>query len=102
MCSSDLDPNISSETLFEKMELNFSKELSELWEINMFKQQKSTINDINKIICNSLTEIQLKQIDEDIKECVTLINNSPDVSPELYARYQHLIQERTSLLQEKE
>ncbi len=96
------DPNISSEILFEKMELNFSKELSELWEINMFKQQKSTISDINKIIYNSLVEIQLKQIDEDIKECITSINNSPDVSQELYARYQHLIHERSSLLQEKE
>ena len=67
----------------------------------MFKQQKSTINDIKKIIDNSLIEIQLKQIDNEIKECIKLINTSFP-SGEVYVRYQHLIKERSALLQKKE
>lgn len=96
------DEELDSERLIEKLKLNFAAEIGDLWEINMYKSQKSTLPSLKAEINNGLLEIQLKQIDIELKECMTLINEKPENSEEIYARYKQLIKERDSLILTKE
>ena len=89
-----LDSNI----LLEKLKLNFKTEMENLWELNMYKLQKTSLPDLKNEINESLKEIQLKQINNDIKECMTLIKNNPSGSEETYARYQKLLEEKNKFL----
>ena len=89
-----LDSNI----LLEKLKLNFKTEMENLWELNMYKLQKTSLPDLKNEIDESLKEIQLKQINNDIKECMTLIKNNPSGSEETYARYQKLLEEKNKFL----
>ena len=90
--------NLDSDMLFEKLKLNFESEMENLWELNMYKLQKTSLSDLKKEIDDGLKEIQLKQIDNDIKECMTLIKNNPSNSEETYARYQKLLEEKNKFL----
>ena len=96
------DDELDSERLIEKLKLNFAAEIGDLWEINMYKSQKSTLPSLKAEINNGLLEIQLKQIDIELKECMTLISEKPENSEEIYARYKQLIKERDSLILTKE
>lgn len=96
------DEELDSERLIEKLKLNFAAEIGDLWEINMYKSQKSTLPSLKAEINNGLLEIQLKQIDIELKECMTLISEKPENSEEIYARYKQLIKERNSLILTKE
>ena len=96
------DEELDSERLIEKLKLNFAAEIGDLWEINMYKSQKSTLPSLKAEINNGLLEIQLKQIDIELKECMTLISEKPENSEEIYARYKQLIKERNSLISTKE
>lgn len=89
-----LDSNI----LLEKLKLNFKTEMENLWELNMYKLQKTSLPDLKNEINESLKEIQLKQINNDIKECMTLIKNNSSGSEETYARYQKLLEEKNKFL----
>ena len=93
------DTNLDSEILLEKLQLNFMAEMNGLWELNMYKIQKTALTDVRTELDNGLTEIQLKQIDIDIKECATLMKTPSINSENIYERYQHLIRERNELLQ---
>lgn len=93
------DSNLDSDILLEKLKLNFAAQMDELWELNMYKMQKTSIFDVRTELDNGLIEIQLKQIDNDIKECITLMKNPAIDSESTYARYQQLIKERNKLLQ---
>ena len=86
------------ENLIGKLKLNYPKEIENLWELGMYKQQNITIPDLKKEIDSGLTEIQLKQLDEEIRQCVTLMKNNSPQAEENYARYQQLIKERNALL----
>ena len=96
------DENFDSEQLIEKLKLNFAAEIGDLWEINMYKSQKSTLPSLKAEIDNGLLEIQLKQIDSELKECTTLMSGQPENSAEIYARYQQLIKERNNLILARE
>ena len=96
------DEELDSERLIEKLKLNFAAEIGDLWEINMYKSQKSTLPSLKAEINNGLLEIQLKQIDIELKECMTLISEKPENSEEIYVRYRQLIKERNSLILTKE
>jgi len=87
-----------SDNLLEKIKLNYRKEMENLWELGMYKMQKPTIPDLKKEINSGLTEIQLKQLDEEIKQCSTLMKSSPKDTEECYTRYRQLIKERNALL----
>lgn len=93
------DTNLDSEILLEKLQLNFLAEIDGLWELNMYKIQKTALTDVRTELDKGLIEIQLKQIDIDIKECITSMKNPSINSENIYERYQHLIQERNELLQ---
>lgn len=96
-CASE-DEHLDSERLLEKLKLNFSAEVGELWELNMYRSQKTSIADIRNEISNCLSEIELKQLDTEIKECISLMNGNTEKSEEYYLRYQQLIKERNVLI----
>lgn len=96
------DEHLDSETLIEKLKLNFAAEIGDLWEINMYKSQKSTLPGLKAEIDNGLLEIQLKQIDAELKECMSLMTQQPENSADIYARYQQLLKERNTLILAKE
>lgn len=93
------DNTTDSDTLVEKLRLNFSKDIDELWEYNMYKMQKTDLPDLREEITDSLKEIQLKQLDKEIKECFTLLKSQPENSEETYTRYKQLIVERDKFLE---
>ena len=96
------DEHLDSETLIEKLKLNFAAEIGDLWEINMYKSQKSTLPGLKAEIDNGLLEIQLKQIDAELKEYMSLMTQQPENSADIYARYQQLLKERNTLILAKE
>ena len=95
------DEHLDSDILLEKVKLNFVGEIGDLWELNMYRQQKVSMQELNSQINNNLQTIQLKQIDIDIKECIALMQKQPDNLDELNLRYQQLIKERNTLLAEQ-
>lgn len=96
------DEQLDCERLIEKLKLNYAAEIGDLWELNMYKSQKSTLPSLKAEIDNGLLEIQLKQIDSELKECTALMSKQPENSKEIYTRYQQLIKERNSLILAKE
>jgi DNA primase len=92
------DGHLDSDILLEKIKLNFIGEIGDLWELNMYRQQKLSMQDLNTQINNCLVAIQLKQIDTDIKECMTLMQNNPADLEEINNRYQQLLKERNALI----
>ncbi|MBQ9035748.1 MAG: DNA primase [Alphaproteobacteria bacterium] len=95
------DEHLDSDILLEKVKLNFVGEIGDLWELNMYRQQKVSMQELNFQINNNLQTIQLKQIDIDIKECIALMQKQPDNLEELNLRYQQLLKERNALLAEQ-
>lgn len=96
------DNSIDSDILIEKLKLNFENEIKNLWELNMYKLQKTDFLDLKTEINEGLKEIQLKQIDKEIKECITLIKQAPENANENYARYKQLLIERNKFLTTEE
>ena len=94
------DAPLDSEILLEKVRLNFADAVGDLWELNMYRQQKTSMLDLKQQIDSSLQNIQLKQIDIDIKDCVKQMESQPDNLEELSERYARLIKERNTLLAE--
>ena len=93
--------NISdSDILLDRLKLNYSAEINKLWEFDMYKAQKTPLYELKKEIDVCLTEIQIKQIEKEIKECIELMEKSTDNSNNLYKRYQQLQAERNNLIQE--
>ena len=94
--------NLDSEMLIEKLKLNFKPEIKNLWELNMYRLQKTDERDLKHEISEGLKEIQLKQLNIDINECMTLIKNNPQDEKEIMNRYQQLTAERDKILQSVE
>ena len=92
------DEHLDSDILLEKIKLNFIGEIGDLWELNMYRQQKLSMQELNTQINSCLIAIQLKQIDADIKECMTLMQNNPADLEEINTRYQQLVKERNALI----
>ncbi len=96
------EEHIDSERIIAQVKLNFAEALGGLWEINMYRQQKLALPDLAEQIDTSLLNIQLKQIDSDIKECVAQMQKQPSNLDELSEKYQQLVQEKKRLLAEHE
>ena len=92
------EKSTDSDILVEKLRLNFATEVDELWEFNMYKMQKISLPELKAEIDDSLKEIQLKQIDSEIKECTSLLKTQPENAEEIYTRYKQLIIERNKFL----
>lgn len=90
------------EILIEKIKLNYSNFIEELWELNMYKSQKTGMIDLKEEIDKGLLGIQLKQIDIDIRNCVNIMNKQTDDYEDIYYRYQQLIKERNKMISDTE
>ena len=91
--------HLDSEILIEKLKLNYKSEIENLWELDMYRLQKTDERDLKHEISEGLKNIQLKQIDIDIKECMTLMKNNPSEAEDAMKRYQQLNVERNKILQ---
>ena len=87
-----------SDNLCQHLKLNYATEVENLWELEMYKSQNTSVMDLKKEIDSGLREIQLKQLDEEINKCISLMKNNPQNTNELYKQYQQLIKERNTLL----
>ena len=92
----------NSEILIEKIKLNYNDFIKELWELNMYKSQKTSMVDLKEEIDKGLLGIQLKQIDIDIRNCINSMNKQTDDYEDIYHRYQQLIRERNRMISDTE
>lgn len=91
---------LSSEQLTEQLEkMGYSPELSNLWEIEMLKSQKPFINDLRHQIGALMAAVQIKQLEQDMRECKLKLEN-PEASDEEYQHYLFLKNEYDQLLKE--
>ena len=90
-----------SDIFVEKIKLNYPQEIDKLWELKMYHTQKTPISDIKKEIDSGLKEIQLKQIEKELKECITLINHHPENVNSIEERYRYLLNEKNKLLNDE-
>ena len=95
----DDDEEIQSDGLCKLLqEKGLEKDLAALWELEMFRQQNPYINKIREEIDTKIIEVQIKQLDNEIKECLRIIQVSESFPEEAYQRYESLKKEKESLL----
>lgn len=93
---------ISCAALYEKLqEENYHKYIDGLWEVRMIKQQEPYLPKLRAEIDNAIIEMQLLQLEKDIRECLRSIETSESFPKEVYERYEMLKKERQILLSEK-
>lgn len=80
---------------------NFDKTIFSLWELKMLKQQNPLIIKVREEINNKILEMQLGQIEKDIKECLRIMETSESFPNDVFERYEMLKKDRQSLLTEK-
>lgn len=96
--AADDTEGMESSTLIQKLEDNgFKKELNSLWELKMFGQQKPMINVVRLEIDNKILEVQLRQLENEIRECLNCIETSDSFPDDVYERYQSLKKEKQAL-----
>ncbi len=79
-------------------ERGFAKDLAELWELNMFKQQNPYLPKIRSEIDTKIIEVQLKQLENEIRECLRVIQTSESFPEDVYKHYESLKKEKEALL----
>lgn len=79
-------------------ELGFERELANLWELAMLRQQKPYIGKLRAEINTKIAEVQLNQLENEIKECLRIMQTSESFPEEVYNRYETLKKEKISLL----
>ena len=99
--SHDFD-HISAEDLWEELKKQgLDKFALSLWELKMLKQQNLGILRLREELNNKILEMQLGQIEKEIKECVFKMENSESFADELYEKLENLKKDRQNLLAEK-
>lgn len=94
--------DLNSETIMgELTSSDFGKIVSSLWEIKMLRQQNPFVTKVREEIRNKILEMQLGQIEKDIKECLRIMETSESFSDDIYERYEMLKKDRQALLEEK-
>ena len=92
--------SLTSEEFCEKLkQQGMAKILAALWELKMFKLQKPMLNTLRKEIETKMLEVQVRQLDGEIKECLNKLSNAESFSEEDYAYYQNLKKERQALIE---
>ncbi len=79
-------------------EKGFAKDINSLWELKMFHQQKPMQNLIRQEIDTKILEVQLRQLENEIKECLNTIETSESFPDAVYERYNTLKKEKLALL----
>lgn len=90
---------VTSDLLYKELEqAGFKKELASLWEIQMLREQKPLVSKLRQEIDLKIEEVQLNQLENEIKECLRIIQTSESFSEEIYNRYETLKKEKNILL----
>jgi len=93
---------LSAESMINELNSSdFGKIVSSLWELKMLKQQNHFITKVREEIHNKILEMQLGQIEKDIKECLRAMETAESFSDDVYERYEMLKKDRQALLNEK-
>ena len=82
----------------ELSEAGFEKELANLWELEMLRQQKPFVGKLKIEINTKIAEVQLNQLENEIKECLRIMQTSESFPEDVYNRYETLKKEKNSLL----
>lgn len=82
----------------ELSEAGFDKELANLWELEMLRQQKPFVGKLKIEINTKIAEVQLNQLENEIKECLRIMQTSESFPEDVYNRYETLKKEKNSLL----
>lgn len=94
--------HISAEELWEELKKQgLDKFALSLWELKMLKQQNLGILRLRDELNNKILEMQLGEIEKEIKECVFKMENSESFTDELYEKLENLKKDRQNLLAEK-
>lgn len=94
--------DISSADLYEILkEKGFADYLAKLWEIKMIRGQNPDIRKLRKEINTKILEMQLQQLEKEIKECLRNLEASESFSESLFEHYNMLKKEREMLLKER-
>lgn len=73
-----------------------------LWEVKMLRQQNPDLRKLRHDIDNKILEMQLRQLENEIKECLREIETAESFPNETYRRYEMLKKERETLLAEQQ
>ena len=93
------DVELKSEDVCKALQdKGLGKELAALWELEMFRQQNPYINKIREEIDTKIIEVQLKQLENEIKECLRIMQVSESLPEDVYLRYESLKKEKETLL----
>ena len=94
----DFDSKKMCDILIEK---GFKSALSGLWELKMFRIQKPMESNLRADIETKLTEVQIRQLEIEIRDCLTKMENDDSLSEDDYNLYQNLKKERQALIDAK-
>ena len=95
-------PDLDNAALSERLSDPESRSLlNNLWEVRMIKQQDMYLPKLRTEIDNTILEMQLLQLENDIKGCLRCIETSESFPQEIYERYEMLKKEYGLLLSEK-
>ncbi len=75
-------------------------EVGSLWEFKMLRMQKTPVLKLREEINTKIAEVQLKMLDNEMKECLKEIDNAPSFPDEVFKRYESLKKEKETILQE--
>ena len=90
---------IVAEELYKNIEsLGYDRELKNLWELQMLRQQKPYLMKLREEIDTKIAEVQLNQLENEIKECLRLMQTAESFPEEVYHRYETLKNEKKLLL----
>lgn len=92
------DTLISEQIYKELAQVGYDRELQNLWELQMLGQQKPQTYKLKEAIDTKIIEVQLNQLENEIKECLRIMQTSESFSEEVYYRYESLKKEKISLL----
>lgn len=87
-----------AEMMQEIVNKGFEKDLAGLWELEMLKQQNPYISKIRSEIDTKIIEVQLKQLENEIRECMRVMEISESFPDDVYKRYESLKKEKDALL----
>ena len=68
----------------------------------MFKSQKADALKLRDEINTKIVEVQLQQLDNEIRECLRIMETSADFLEEEYKRYENLKKEKEALINSQE
>lgn len=66
----------------------------------MLRMQKPPVLKLREEINTKIAEVQLKMLDNEMKECLKEIDNAPSFPDEVFKRYESLKKEKETILQE--